>query len=685
MPESVIKRDGRLEVFDRHGVSESLLMTASLDEPDLRERVPELTDQVVAELDSLELTSPNVDMVQDAIESILLKNRYVKSAKIFIASRFQKEKVAEEKYALMDGIREILREASKENANIGNSPSGKLHQIATAASAEYYLDQFIPEPIADAHREGRFHIHDIDFYGKTLNCLQIELGQILSDGFQSPYGHIPAPTHVRDAATVALLIIQNNQNDMYGGQSFPHFDRSMAAFIRDVCPDTTEDEILDAMTFFVRTLNTAPSRDGAQVPFSSVNFGTDTSSEGRMVSEALLKAFDGGMGKGETPIFPNLVFRLKEGVNFNPDDPNYDLFQLAIRISSRRMNPTYSFMDASYNAKFGDEVAYMGCRSRVMANRNGEEIAARRGNIAPVTLNLPGMALRNRRGGVDAFFKDLDECLDLCHEQLLHRHRVLGKLKVKDFPFLMRQRLYLGSENLKDDDDIAPALRNGTLAIGYIGLAEALTVLTGKHHGQCEKAFQLGLQIAQRISDAAVRFSEEDSLNYVAYGTPAEGLSGRFTRIDRKVFGVVEGVTDKDYYTNSFHVPVDQHINLFEKMTREGAFHKLCQAGHISYVELPSAPINNPSAVEKILRHMRESDVGYAGVNFPIDECGQCGLNMVIDDQCPSCGSDDIRRIRRITGYLSTIDRFNAGKKAELLDRVVHDSNVTDPNDAPVK
>jgi ribonucleoside-triphosphate reductase len=613
---------------------------------------------------------PDVEAVQDAVEKVLIETGHARTAKAYILYRSKRTRMREAKSELMDVVKDILVETSRENANVGNSPSAKMLQIASAASKYYYLNNIIPEDMARAHTNGDVHIHDLDYYGKTLNCLQIDLTELLRKGFNTGYGYIRPPKRISSAAAQAAIILQSNQNDMFGGQSFPHFDTSMGEVIREQCADSTEGEVYQAMEGLVYNLNTMHSRAGAQVPFSSINIGTDTTAEGRMISKALLKAFDKGLGKGESPIFPNVVFRLKEGINFNPEDPNYDLFQLAMKVASKRMNPTFSFMDASYNIKYGDEVAYMGCRSRVIGNRHGEEKSASRGNITPITLNLPRLALRT--SNINEFFEELDKILELACRQLLHRFNVIASLKVKDLPFLMGQKLYMGSENLKEDDEIREAIKNGTLAIGFIGLAETLIVLTGKHHGEDQEAWELGYKIVERIKKATDRFSEENDLNFVAYATPAEGTSGRFIAKDRKEYGVVKGVTDKEYYTNSFHVPVNYQISVFDKISKEGPFHKLCAAGHISYVELPSSPKNNLPAFEKIIRHMRNSDIGYAGVNFPIDECRVCGNSGLIENECPVCGSEDIRRIRRITGYLSTIDRFNDAKRHELKDRTVH-------------
>lgn len=671
MFDKIRKRDGRIVDFTKEKITGAIFKAARQVGGEDYETAENLTERVISYLyRHNESDIPDVETVQDAVEKVLIETGHAKTAKAYILHRSKRTRIRETKSELMDVVKDILVETSRENANVGNSPSAKMLQIASAASKYYYLNNVIPEEMSKAHLNCDVHIHDLDYYGKTLNCLQIDLESLLMNGFNTGYGYIRPPKRISSATAQAAIILQSNQNDMFGGQSFPHFDKSMAAVIRTQCPDTDEEEIFQAMEGLVYNLNTMHSRAGAQVPFSSINIGTDTTTEGRMVIRAMLNAFDKGLGKGESPIFPNLVFRLKAGVNLNPEDPNYDLFRLAMDVASRRMNPTFSFMDASFNKQYGDEVAYMGCRSRVMANRHGEEKAASRGNITPITINLPRIALRTR--DVDAFFKELNNILELCAKQLLHRFNVIGSLKVKDLPFLMGQKLYMGSEKLQDTDEIREAIKNGTLAIGFIGLAETLRVLTGKHHGEDDYAWKLGYQIIEAIKRATDEFSDRYDLNFVAYATPAEGTSGRFIEKDRRDFGVVKGVTDKAYYTNSFHVPVDYEISVFDKIQKEGPFHKLCAAGHITYVELPSSPKNNLEAFEKILKHMLKCDVGYAGINFPIDECRSCGVSGIIDNNCVACGSDDIRRIRRITGYLSTIDRFNDAKQAELKDRKKH-------------
>jgi anaerobic ribonucleoside-triphosphate reductase len=414
------------------------------------------------------------------------------------------------------------------------------------------------------------------------------------------------------------------------------------------------------------------SRAGSQVPFSSLNLGTDTSETGRKVTRNLLLAYEAGLGKGENPIFPNVIFRLKKGINFDPGDPNYDLFQLAVRVASKRLNPTFSFMDSSFNKKYGDQVAYMGCRTRVMANRRGPAVTTRRGNLSFTTINLPRLAIKAERN-IKRFYSLLDELTELTINQLYHRFNVQCRLRVKDIPFVMGQGLYMGSEDLKPEDSIEPAIVNGTLSVGMIGLAEALIALTGYHHGQSEESQALGLEIMQHISEKVEDACERFDLNYTFLATPAEGLCGRFVTLDRKEFELIPGVTDREYYTNSFHIPVHYPISMYDKIRLEGQYHKYFNAGHISYVELPSPPQHNPQAVEALIRHMADCDMGYAGINYPVDFCCGCSLLGVFNDpECPRCGSTNIRRVRRITGYLSTVDRFNDGKVAELRDRLPH-------------
>ena len=1147
------KRDGRDVSFDPNKITEAIYKAAQSVGGSDREMAMELT------LDVLRLLKQKyngqvcgVEEVQDMVEKVLIERGHAKTAKAYILYRSKRSRIRDGKSELMDAVQDILVETSRDNANVSNSPSAKMLQIASAASKAYYLTRLIPENMSQSHLRGDIHIHDLDFYGKTLNCVQIPLGRLLREGFNNGHGYIRPPKRPGSATALAAIILQSSQNDMYGGQSFAYFDRDMApfmkgvseeevfqamealiynlnsmhslpaderiwvydrleekletvamgdfhlkfepgrysalslnyqtgrtelkeitdslkhynfnrilqvklksgqgvavtdnhsimtlsetgdivtahpeslnvglaparwdiepkrhmydlrnypasrrfaldaieldenlarffgcyvaggtsgeseltgqrcdkraesyvtailrkinpmftaelrfdrtkqtgdlvcrvgsrfaAFVREVCgagsstkkiptelffanesiirafldsffkvysesrnsqqqlaatyskelrdgiwllltrvgvaasisqsslpaanqvvagncyqistsgaekcavfnvspegtpfdyayllplmidvcgkeyvqdiagpigPETVRQwaadlsdrvltqaelaqleevaellpanitldgfrqpisfgklfdrlflaptngisdaseadvstetirlwansllaqnaalqKLLDAVSragqlypIAVDSLTERPmdrhvfdisvadnenfltaqgifvhnSRAGAQVPFSSLNVGTETSAEGRAVTRNLLRAYDKGLGKGENPIFPNVIFRVKKGINFDPQDPNYDLFQLAIKVASKRLNPTFSFMDSSYNAPYGTDVSYMGCRTRVIANVNGPATTDGRGNLSFTTLNLPRIAIKSDRN-LMKFYQQLDEMLDLICEQLYHRYQVQAGLKVKDLPFLMGQGLYMDSEKLGPNDTIEEVIKHGTLSIGFIGLAETLTSLVGKHHGESDEAQSMGEEIVAFMRGKTDRAIEKYKLNYTLIATPAEGLSGRFVRMDRKEYGIIPGVTDREYYSNSFHIPVSYPIGAFEKMRREGVYHKYTNAGHISYVEFDSPPVNNPKAVEDILRCMAESDVGYAGINFPVDFCDSCGhIGVIESDSCPVCSAATVRRVRRITGYLSTIERFNDPKQAELNNRVSH-------------
>ena len=466
--------------------------------------------------------------------------------------------------------------------------------------------------------------------------------------------------------------------------------RKLQAFVYDETLFETDRKTYQAMEAFIHNLNTMHSRAGAQVPFSSVNFGTDISEEGRMISKNLMLSQEKGLGNGETPIFPILIFKVKEGINLNKEDKNYDLFRLAMRVSSKRLFPNFSFLDAPFNIKYYQpdkpetEVVYMGCRTRVMGNVCGEEQAMGRGNLSFTTLNLPRLGIKygiktsdRNIADLDGFFEELDEKINLIGEQLLERFEIQASKKVKNFPFLMGQGIWKGSENLGWDDELRDIIKEGTLTMGFIGLAECLIALTGKHHGEDESSRALGEKIIRHIRNKMDEMSEAHKLNYSLIATPAEGLSGRFTRIDRKLFGEIEGVTDKDYYTNSFHVPVYYKLSAYEKIQIEAPYHELTNAGHISYIELDGNPSSNLDAFETIIRAMKDAGIGYGSINHPLARDPVCGYNGVIGDTCPSCGREEgdvpFERIRRITGYLvGTLDRFNDAKKSEVNDRVKH-------------
>ncbi|MDR3310121.1 MAG: anaerobic ribonucleoside triphosphate reductase [Oscillospiraceae bacterium] len=450
----------------------------------------------------------------------------------------------------------------------------------------------------------------------------------------------------------------------------------------------TDRATYQAMEAFIHNLNTMHSRAGAQTPFSSVNYGMDTSTEGRMVMKNLLLSTERGIGNGETPIFPIQIFRVKDGVNLNEGEPNYDLFKLAIRCSAKRLFPNFAFLDAPFNAQYyvegrpETEIAYMGCRTRVIGNNYDpeQEVCNGRGNLSFTSVNLPRIAIK-AKGDIERFFTDLDHVLDLTVDQLLERFEIQCRKHVYNYPFLMGQGVWLGSDKLKWDDEVREVLKHGTLTVGFIGLAETLKALVGAHHGESEKAQDLGLEIISHMRRRMDEESAKRGLNFSLIATPAEGLSGRFVRIDAKKYGVIEGVTDRDYYTNSFHVPVYHPISAFDKIKLEAPYHALTNAGHISYIEMDGDPLKNLEAFEKVVRCMQKSGIGYGSVNHPVDRDPVCGFTGVIGDECPKCGRREFEgeetlgfeRIRRITGYLvGTLERFNNGKRAEEHDRIKH-------------
>lgn len=515
-----------------------------------------------------------------------------------------------------------------------------------------------------------------------------------------------------EAADLAKKIIENceekagvklglKENDIYNNEEISflkdkfNIDDEKALKIRDFVRKHTYKETdrrtYQAMEAFIHNLNTMHSRAGAQVPFSSINFGTDTSEEGRMVSRNLLLATEAGLGNGETPIFPILIFKVKEGINYTEGDPNYDLFKLSCRVSAKRLFPNFGFLDAPFNAQYyvpgrpETEVVYMGCRTRVIGNvyDKSREVVTGRGNISFSSINLPRLGIKHGQitkgtPDLDGFFEELDEKIDLLIDQLMERLQVQQSKKVKNFPFLMGQGVWIDSDKLGWEDRLSEVVKHGTLTVGFIGLAECLKALIGKHHGESEEAQQLGLKIVGFMREKLDKTAEKYKLNFSLIATPAEGLSGRFTKLDKKMFGEYEGVTDKDYYTNSFHIPVYHKISAFDKIRLEAPYHTLTNAGHITYIELDGNPSDNLEAFETIVRAMHEAGIGYGSINHPVDRDPVCGFNGVIGDRCPGCGrtEDDgvkFERIRRITGYLvGTIDRFNDAKLAEVKDRTKH-------------
>ena len=634
------------------------------------------------------------------------------------------EQFGEKVKAIFDSITVLQAKDSdlkRDNANInGDSPMGAMLQYGANTAKEYNLEYLIKPAIAELHRDGWIHIHDLDFYAWTTTCTQIELRKLFKNGFNTGHGHLRAPKSIGSYAALAAIAIQSNQNDQHGGQSVVDFDYAMAegvrctyqkylkegyeicerlndlkdkAWILDYAMEKTTRDTYQAMEGFIHNLNTMHSRAGAQVPFSSINYGTDTSWEGRLAIEQLLLATEAGLGHGETPIFPIQIFRVKEGVNYNPDDPNYDLFKLAMKVSAKRLFPNFAFIDAPFNLQYykpghpETEVAYMGCRTRVMGNvyDPSREIAPGRGNLSFTSINLPRLAIVVD-GDIPQFFKLLDGMLDKTMQQLLDRYEIQASRVVRNFPFLMGEGVWMDSDKLGPDDEVGEVLKHGTLSIGFCGLAECLVALTGHHHGEDEASQELGLRIVGYIRNYCDEKSKQFGMNVTCLATPAESLAGRLLRADRKEFGIIKGVTDRDYYTNSFHVPVYYHLPALKKIDIEAPYHALTNAGHISYVELDGDPTKNLAAFERVVRHMKEAGIGYGSINHPVDRDPVCGYNGIINDTCPCCGRSEadgvsFERIRRITGYLvGTLDKWNDAKRAEERDRVKHevDSNFGD-------
>lgn len=645
----------------------------------------------------------------------------------------------------MDSIDNNLK---RDNGNIdGDSPMGTMLQIGSNVSKNYYLNNMMSKDIVKGYTGGFIYPHDLDFYALTLTCCQIDCLKLFKGGFNTGHGHLREPNSIGSYATLAAIAIQSNQNDQHGGQSIPNFDYSMAPgiyktfkkalkdnlnkYIDYTSDDSdkkclverriegiismdnndidkmlikitntsslasnkiiansikdTERQCYQAMEGIVHNLNTLHSRAGAQVPFSSLNLGTDTSNAGRMVIKNLLLAMEAGLGNGETAIFPIVIFKVKEGVNYFPEDPNYDLLQLSYRVTAKRLFPNYTFLDAPFNLQYykpghpETEVATMGCRTRVMGNVYDptREISYGRGNLSFTTINLPMLAL-TAKGDEKEFYKLLDKYLELCKKQLLERFEIQAKRKVKNMSFLMGQNVWIDSEKLGPEDEIREVIKHGSLSIGFIGLAETLVALYGHHHGEGKEYWDKGYAIIKHMREYTDRISDELKLNFGVLATPAEGYTGKALNQCREKFGIIEGVTDKEYFTNSNHIPVGFDISAEEKIKLEAPFHELCNAGHICYVELDGDLTNNIKAIETIVKTMHDNGIGYGSINHPVDRDPDCGYTGVINDECPNCHRKEsegsrFERIRRITGYLvGTLDRWNDAKRAEERDRVKH-------------
>ncbi|WP_244834259.1 anaerobic ribonucleoside triphosphate reductase [Clostridium sp. BJN0001] len=691
----VVKRDGRKVKFNPEKIVNAINGSAVEIGLNLKEsEVLDTVQKVITYIEEEEKNEVSVEEIQNLVERALKKEGYTNIANAYSAYRRERTKIRDIKSDLMRTIQKIGVETDRDNANVGNNFSSKLLRIASESNKWHNL-ALMPKKLAKAHENGDLYYHDLDSYNLTVNCLHIPTKKMLVNGFNTGYGTINRPRRIETAAELSCILLQSTQNDMFGGQSHPDFDNDMGTFVEPTrqevrkqlkeigVPDDKLEELVSkrlvervhqAMQGVVYNLNTMHSRAGSQVPFSSVNIGLPKSKDAALVCEAFLEEYEKGLGKGEQPIFPNIIFRVKDGINREENDPYYYLFKIACRVASKRMNPTFMNIDADFNKKYYDMgyvPATMGCRTYIMSNINGEPGCEGRGNIAPSTINLPRIGLQAGKD-LDKFFDILDKRLELAKDSLLDRYDVLKHLRVKDLPFVAGQGLMKGSEGLKPDDSIEPILKQGTWGVGFIGLAETLVALTGKHHGEDKVSRELGLKIIGHIREYCDKLTKELKLNWSCYATPAEGLSGKFIKQDQKVFGKIDGVTDKEYYTNSFHIPVGFPISIKDKIDIEAPYHKICNGGHISYLEVDDCPTEE--TIMDIVRYAyTKTNISYMGINFHIKYCKNCGTYLTNNEsKCPNCGSTDIQGISRVTGYLSLDERFGAGKAAEREDRLTN-------------
>jgi len=749
----VIKRDGRVDTFDEAKITSAIMKAVEKVGGNDVTIAEGIKDKVVEQLRKRG-NKHHVEDIQDLIEKTLIENGHAKTAKEFILYRSGRTRVREMNSSLMKTFEELTLyddsevDIRKENANIdGDSSMGTMLRYGSEAAKKFNLLYLISEDIANAHKMGDIHIHDLDFYSLTETCCQIDLEKLFTGGFNTGHGFLREPGEIRSYAALTAIAIQSNQNDMHGGQSIPCFDYYMEpgvakTFIKQIrkvvrirypsinskelyaelkayrdknrtimndagykfvkaqlskyisekeadsviktAAELSEEETYQAMEALIHNLNSMHSRAGAQIPFSSINYGTCTSTEGRMVMRCLLRTTEEGLGNGETAIFPVQIFKMKKGVNIEEGEPNYDLFKYACKVSASRHFPNFSNLDAPYNRAYlkagniDTEVAYMGCRTRVIGNVHDKsrEIVTGRGNLSFTSINLPRIALETNTMG--EFFCLLHERLELVARQLYDRYLVQCRKHPKNFPFLMGQGLWLDSEELEPDGDISEILKHGTLSIGFIGLAETLIKLTGKHHGESESSQKLGLEIIKYMRDFCDKKTSEVKMNYTLLATPAEGLAGRLIKIDKQRYGEIPGITDKEYYTNSFHVPVYYKISAFEKIRIEAPYHELTNAGHITYIEMDGDPSKNLEAFERIVKYMHKKNIGYGAINHVDDRDPICGYRGIINDVCPRCGRKEgepmtMEMWRKVKGYAAAgnLDtQGTCGNPYEEADRV---------------
>lgn len=732
----VIKRDGRTVDFNPERIRRAVnAARCAVKQDDLF-----LVDTVTSEVAAQCVDGISVEEIQDLVEQELVNYGAEEVAKAYHSYREERTKArnAKSDQTISDIVACAKNEVTRENANMNSdTPAGMMMKISSETSKRYVDDYLLSSEARKFVEDNLLHVHDKDYYPtRSLTCVQSPIDRILNGGFRVGHGESRPAKRIETASILSCISIEQTQNEQHGGQSIPAFDFYMAPYVRktyieelkkiedmlhvnlkhlyeveiadyinmpSVASNTLSDanfqqfainqtvhRVHQAMEALVHNLNEIHSRGGNQVVFSSLNYGTDTSAEGRCVIRELLNTTYRGVGNGSTAIFPIQILKIKDGVNKKPGDPNYDLYQLACKVTAKRFFPNFLNLDASFNKdeswdpedprRFEHEVATMGCRTRVYENRHGEKTSIGRGNLSFSTMNLPGLALsvmhiQDQAERINTFFGKLSKLTDVTIKQLLKRYEFQCEALAKQFPLLM-SGMWIESEKLQPTDNVAPVLKHGTLGVGFIGLAECLIALIGKHHGECAEAQRLGLSIIGSIKNQVDICSKKYDLNFSVLATPAEGLSGKFTKKDRKKYGVVPGVTDKDYYTNSNHVPVYYHCSAKHKAAVEGPYHELTRGGHIFYVELDGDATHNVQAIDDIVKLMDKYNIGYASVNHNRNRCLVCGYEDASNNLqiCPQCGSTHIDRLQRITGYLvGTTDRWNDGKLAELKDRVTHD------------
>lgn len=734
MIQTVLKRDGRVVGYNEEKIKAAIrkaMLTTPLGEDEA------LLQKIADRIGISGQEQMTVEEIQDRVEFELMKSPRKEVAKKYIAYRDQRSiaRRAKTRDIFLEIIEAKNTDITRENANMNtDSPAGMMMKFASETTKPFVDDYLLSQEARDAVRNGYLHIHDKDYYPtKSLTCVQHPLDHILQRGFVAGHGESRPAKRIETAAVIACISLETAQNEMHGGQAIPAFDFYLAPFVRasfieevkkveqltshdlkhlyDVKLDdffkkpldgldgeerwlqhavnATVSRVHQSMEAFIHNMNTIHSRGGNQVVFSSINYGTDTSAEGRCIIRELLNSTYEGVGNGATAIFPIQIWKKKRGVNYVEGDPNYDLYKLACKVTARRFFPNFVNLDATFNhhdkwnaddpQRYLYEIATMGCRTRVFEDRFGEKTSVGRGNLSFSTINIVRLAIEcmniaDREERIERFFQRLDSLLELTARQLCDRFDFQKSALVKQFPLLM-SKLWVHSDELRPDETIEPVINHGTLGIGFIGLAECLVALTGKHHGESPEAQRLGLRIVSHMRSRANEFSERYNHNFSILATPAEGLSGKFTAKDRKTFGIIPGITDKTYYTNSNHVPVYYHCSPRHKAQVEGPYHELTRGGHIFYVEIDGDATHNPQAIMDIVDLMDNNNIGYCSVNHNRNRCLDCGYEDATDGltECPNCHGHHIDRLQRITGYLvGTTDRWNSAKLAELADRVVH-------------